>query len=199
MEHLVPKLLANAPVDEPIVVRVASSPDELEAIWAFRYAIYVREMGKPLASADHARAWLRDAADIDAVQLFVMDGASIVGAMRLHVGNAPHAVVHRIEAERFGAAERLGLVSKTMVAVGRRSSQVFAAMAQQAYRCFAAAGIEHVVLHCRPSLVRLYARLGFASYGVEFVDHEVGPQVAMHIAVAAAPPVLRRGAEREAA
>ena len=119
--------------------------------------------------------------------------------MRLHVGNVPDAASRRIDAGRFGPADRLAMVSKTMVASGERSSHVFAALAQFAYRCVFTGGIEHVVLHCRPSLVPLYERLGFRGYGVEFVDPEVGPQVAMHSETAAAPAILRRGSFAEAA
>ncbi len=119
--------------------------------------------------------------------------------MRLHIGRLPATVAERLDAGRFGPEAGIGFVSKTMVAAGRRRSQVFAALSQAAYRAFAEAGLTHVLLHCRPSLVPLYERLGFAPYGTAFVDAEVGPQVAMHIAVATAPAVLRRGAETEAA
>lgn len=198
-----PRSLCNGPLESrpatPVQVREVSSPRDLEAIWAFRYEVYVAEMGKELACADHSRRWLCEPLDVGARHLRVEHEGRILGAMRLHVGNIPESTSLRIDAGRFGPPAELALVSKTMVVDGERSSRVFAALAQYAYRCFFAAGIKHVVLHCRPSLRCLYERLGFRAYGCDFLDAEVGPQVAMHIEVAGAPAILRRGALASAA
>ena len=42
----------------------ASSAEEREAIWAFRYRIYVDELGRKLGNADHERGWVHDADDV---------------------------------------------------------------------------------------------------------------------------------------
>ena len=47
-----------------ISCRVAESIAEREAVYRFRYSVYVEEMKKPLASADHAREVITD--DLDA-------------------------------------------------------------------------------------------------------------------------------------
>ncbi|MEZ6037038.1 MAG: GNAT family N-acyltransferase [Planctomycetota bacterium] len=176
-------------------VLVAAGAAEVEAIESFRYEIYVAEMGKPLDEADHDRRRLADAADAGARLLFVPHGGAVVGTMRLHLGNAPAALLLRLQHRDHQVDARLvGTVSKTMVAAGRRGTMAFAAMAQRAYREFAAAGMSHVMLHCRPMLVPLYERLGFAPSGAQFECAAVGTQVCMVLAVAKAPEILRRGA-----
>lgn len=161
-------------------VRIANTPAEHEAIYRFRYDIYVREMGKPLSTADHANGLLTDACDEGAIQYFVADDTQVIGAMRLHAGNAPAAVLERLDAARFGLpTSRFGFVSKAMVSRDRRGSLSFLAMAKTAYETAAGRGVEMGLIHCRRDLVPLYERIGYRAYGPAWLDPEVGPQAAM--------------------
>ncbi len=40
-------------------VFVATSQEELEAIWRFRYEVYIEELKRDYPGADHDRRWLR--------------------------------------------------------------------------------------------------------------------------------------------
>jgi hypothetical protein len=175
-------------------VRIANSPAEHEAIYRFRYDIYVREMGKPLSTADHANGLLTDACDEGAIQYFVADDTQVIGAMRLHAGNVPAAVVERLDASRFGLpVSNLGFVSKAMVSRDRRGSMSFLAMAKTAYETAAAMGVELGLIHCRRDLVPLYERIGYRAYGPAWLDPEVGPQSAMVLNVRQTKGLLVHG------
>ncbi|MFN7591590.1 MAG: N-acyl amino acid synthase FeeM domain-containing protein [Planctomycetota bacterium] len=175
-------------------VRVAHTPVELEAIYRFRYDVYVREMGKPLSTADHANGLLTDGFDAGAIQYFVGDDTQVIGAMRLHAGNLPAAVVERLDAARFGLpVSKLGFVSKAMVSRDRRGSMSFLAMAKTAYETAAARGVELGLIHCRRDLVPLYERIGYRAYGPAWVDAEVGPQAAMVLDVRQTKGLLVHG------
>ena len=177
-------------------VRVATTPAELEAIYRFRYDVYVREMGKPLSTADHANGRLTDANDEGAIQYFVAEEQQVLGAMRLHAGNVPAAVVERLDAARFGLpVDKLGFVSKAMVSRDRRGSLSFLAMAKTAYETAAAKGVELGLIHCRRDLVPLYERIGYRAYGPAWVDVEVGPQAAMVLNMVGRRELLAHGAD----
>lgn len=163
-------------------VRVATTAEDRERIFRFRYEVYVREMGKPLATADHAAGRLPDPADEGAI-LFFVDAPGedrVLGTLRLHAGNLPTAAASRLCADQLACGpEQVAFVSKTMVGRDRRGSLVFLALARAAYAEALAAGIRFGLLHCRPSLVPLYTRLGYRRHGSPFVDPEVGEQIPM--------------------
>jgi hypothetical protein len=63
-----------------IRIREASNHEELEAIFGFRYRIYVDEMGRPQKDADHDRRRIRDALDDTAFNLAAWNDERIVGS-----------------------------------------------------------------------------------------------------------------------
>ncbi len=66
-------------------VLLVDSPEQREAIYAIRYAIYVEEMGKSPPAADHQRRWIRDGLDPSA-RLYAVhnEAGGLVGTLRLN-------------------------------------------------------------------------------------------------------------------
>ena len=78
---------AMATADGPAAlasVHDAVTDAEREAIWAFRYRVYVEEMGRKAVQADHERGWVRDPEDDKpySTHLYTHDGGVVTGAIR---------------------------------------------------------------------------------------------------------------------
>ena len=70
-----------------IEVQIASTEAEREAIYRFRYDIYVEEMGRYQATADHDRRRLFEPEDINGNHVFAVDDrGDVVGVARVGAG-----------------------------------------------------------------------------------------------------------------
>ena len=67
-------------------VGVAETADEKEAVYRFRYSVYVEEMGRYQGSADHAGRRLAEAEDERSWIYYARDGDELVGTARLSWG-----------------------------------------------------------------------------------------------------------------
>src|SRR4051812_14697767 len=67
-------------------VKVAASAAEREAIYRFRYEVYVEQMHLYRSTADHERRWLRDVDDDGAVLLYAALGGQVAGTIRINFG-----------------------------------------------------------------------------------------------------------------
>ena len=173
-------------------IAVATTAEQRERIFGFRYDIYVREMGKPLAAADHERCRLTDELDVDATMLLATDAAgAVLGTMRVHFAGVPTSLASRLGVHLVPPSPGpIAFVSKAMVECHRRGSRVFGALVRRAVGMALAHGIRFALLHCRESLVPLYTRVGFRRHGTSFTDPEVGQQVPMLLDLECVPEAL---------
>jgi len=64
-------------------VRLAETHEEREAIFRFRYRVYVNELGLHPAEADRGKKILRDELDDKALSYGLFDEARVVGSLRI--------------------------------------------------------------------------------------------------------------------
>ena len=62
--------------------KIAQNNEQLQAIFAFRYKIYIQEMGKTIKDVDHNKQLLKDHRDDDAVQFFLEDDDGVFACLR---------------------------------------------------------------------------------------------------------------------
>lgn len=174
--------------DVSLTGRVRIDEVDTTELERFRYAIYIEELGKPLASADHKTRRLPDPADPSAFH-FTFHGHSgeIVGCVRLHLHpRLPQGVVQQLGLADFERQHDrpFGYVSKLMVAKGFRGGAVSVAL-MKAMVEFGHGAPNHgevAFFHCHPKLVRLYEKFGFRRFGAAFEDAQSGStQVPMFI------------------
>src|SRR5262249_14862632 len=67
-------------------VGLAETAEEKEAVYRFRYLVYVEEMGRYQGSADHSGRRLVEAEDADSWSFYARDGDEVVGTARLSWG-----------------------------------------------------------------------------------------------------------------
>src|SRR5712691_857618 len=71
---------------QSIPIRLVSDPDELEAIYRFRYRIYVEEMNRRQFHADHFARRIEDPLDHSGYNFAAFQDDEVVGVLR---GNFP--------------------------------------------------------------------------------------------------------------
>lgn len=158
-------------------VRAAQTRAEREAIWRFRYDIYVRELGKTVAGADHVHQWVRDQ-DEDEPQvtlLYTGSPAAVTGTLRVDSWSPGTMPSH--SAQKYGITHASGLLgmhlaeaSRLMVRRQLRGKLIMPALARAAFSLGVTRTVRVSFAYCAPGLVRGYRRLGYRPYGSELIE-----------------------------
>ena len=87
-------------------VHRATTQEEREAVYRFRYRVYVEEFGRELGSPDHERRWVKDADDEAPCTTILYTGTldNITGTVRLRhwrAGEVPRHDAHELSMDRF--------------------------------------------------------------------------------------------------
>ncbi|MFH8341042.1 GNAT family N-acetyltransferase [Streptomyces sp. AM6-12] len=137
-------------------VRVAEGPADLEACFAVRKEVFVREQG-----VDETIEY--DAYDAVAVHVLALgaDGAPL-GTGRLLTGEAAVA--------KTGADASVGSLGRLAVSREARGLGIGAALVRAIEDAARARGLTAVDLHAQTRALGFYERLGYAAYGPEFPD-----------------------------
>jgi predicted GNAT family N-acyltransferase len=171
----------------PLTIRQAETSEDREQVYRFRYEIYVKEMGKPMPGADHARWMLRDEGDEQATHLMALDGGELVGALRIIWGSTEIPESYRAwyglgDFANFPATA-FSFTGRLMVLPGLRNSLTASALAGEAFRIGCERGVKFDFIHTTPPLVRFFERLGHRRYRADFVDPDLGPRIPMVLAL----------------
>ena len=111
-------------------VHVATTQPEREAIYRFRYRIYVEELHRELGGVDHEKRMVTDAEDDKAYSHHFYAGSidDIEGSVRLRVwapGEMPPAFSKKLSMHLFGPAQaRLRTLVRLRVRVSQASAPV---------------------------------------------------------------------------
>ncbi|WP_460064594.1 GNAT family N-acetyltransferase [Streptomyces sp. YKOK-I1] len=137
-------------------VRVAGDPADLEACFAVRKEVFVREQGVPedLEYDEH---------DAGAVHVLAVraDGTPL-GTGRLLFGAAA--------ADRTGGDLAVGSLGRLAVAREARGLGVGVALVRAVEEAARARGLTAVDLHAQTQALGFYERLGYAAYGPEELE-----------------------------
>ena len=168
-------------------VHRATTREQREAIYRFRYSIYVEELEREIGGVDHERRMVCDDEDEApwSHHLYVGEPGNIEGAIRLRAwgpGEIPDAMRRDLSIERFGPAiEHMTIaeLGRFMIARQRRGAAML--LGSMAYETYLFLGREMKVdlafSYCRPGLVPYYRRLGSRPYGGDLVYAPEGMEV----------------------
>lgn len=167
-------------------VHLARTEAEREAVYRFRYRVYVEELQREIGGVDHERRMVRDADDEQTCSHHFYAGSPdrIEGVVRLRVwdaGRMPAEMADKLSMHLFGPAQhrlRTSEIGRFMIDPKRRGSLVLPSMARRTYEFLAnESGVDVSFCYCRPGLVDYYRRLGARPYGAELVDEPEGMEV----------------------
>ena len=153
-----------------IVIKMAATDAEREAIYRLRYEVYVEEMNIFGAVADHERRMLIDPNDADARLMYATVDGEYVGTLRLNLGkDAPFSdeFEQTYNFERFRPAasdEQMMAITRFMVKGSYRNSPVAFQLIAECAHVGLREGIEVAFCDCQPHLIRFYQRIGFRGY-----------------------------------
>ena len=166
-------------------VMVAESEEERDALFRFRYSIYVDELGRKLGNADHASRRVHDAEDDKDYTLLLYtlgrDG-TVTGTARLRhwrAGAVNAKDWDTFSMERFPGLERLGTCEwgRLMVKPDERGQRLLVSLAVALAQLSIERGVDVGFINCAPGLVRHYRRLGFRAYAGRVVATPDGVEV----------------------
>ncbi len=161
-------------------VKIASTAEEREAIFRFRYRVYVDEMHKQVEDADHRRQWLRDCADEGAVLFYIASGREVIATVRRNLADSRSQWLAKWQTafgfDRFACfgPTAFSVSSRFMIAHHWRNSALGSRLTIAAYCHGREQGTRFdFVLSC-PHLVDLYEHLGYRRYTRNYYDENYG-------------------------
>jgi hypothetical protein len=150
----------------------ASSREEREAIYGFRYQIYARELGRELGNVDHGRRMVHDVEDDRpyTTLLYCRDGDAVTGTLRVRhwaPGQVPVWEWKKFSMWRFeGLRElRVAELGRLMSTPAERGQLVCVALVAGMYQLLIERyGTDVMFASCPPGLVSRYLILGLRVY-----------------------------------
>src|SRR5262249_44924817 len=163
-------------------VHRAATGAEREAIWRFRYEVYIEELKYHYAAADHERRWLRHEEDEQPYTTLLYTGAGdgVTGVVQIRAwepGQVPRHEFEALSLESFPGMERVRVaeVGRLMTRRSLRGTLLLPSLMRAGYEFMAGeAKTDLAFVDCSPGLVRYYRRLGALPYGGRLL---VGPGV----------------------
>ncbi len=146
-----------------LTIGIAQTAEERDAVYRFRYSVYVEEMGRYQGTADHDGHRLSDAEDEWSWIAYARDGDEVVATTRLTWGGAGFSPrqIEQYGLDPFLAelpADLLAVGERTMVAPAWRGTDVFLQVSAEFEPMTTERGIRVVFGACEPHLVSFYGR-----------------------------------------
>ncbi len=173
---------AAKPEGKSIAARVriaqAETAEELEAVYRFRYRIYVEEMGRVQHDADHEARRICDFLDHGAINLAAWQGDEVVGAFRVNL-SVRGSLGYYEDFYQMGQAGtdhplRTSIATRAMVAKRLRCTDVAVRLCVAAFDVAVQHDVRWCFMDCNDYLVRFFTALGFVEYLSPKVHKEYG-------------------------
>jgi len=167
-------------------VHIAETEAEREAVFSFRYSVYVAELNRKLGHADHGRRRVHDEEDDQpyTTLLYTEDGdGQLTGTIRIRrwePGQVPAKDWEAFSMERFEGLREMSTaeVGRLMIEPGHRGQLGLVSMACAIYQlCAGELPADAAFINCATGLVRHYRLLGFRTYASRLVPTVDGIEV----------------------
>ena len=151
-----------------IPIRLASTPDELEAIYQFRYRMCLEEMNWPRFHVDHTAGIIKDPLDHGAHNFGAFDGDEVVGVLRVNFPRTSSIAYYDrfldMPSAGFFHPSATSICTRLLVAPRLRGTTVALRLAQASYEFGLCNQIRFNFLDCNDHLVRFFDRLGYTTH-----------------------------------
>lgn len=171
--------MTGAAGDTGLTARQVADADEAEALFRFRYEIYVEEFGMT-GEADHDARLLRDAYDDHADNFALFEDDRIVGSLRiLRLNEVPDKSQIAANFEIRPALQAFGagaivISSRFLVAPELRQGQAIFRLMQHAFLEALGKGVRLNYGDSSPHLLPLYEQMGYRRYTSGYNDSANG-------------------------
>ena len=192
--------------------QTATTREELEAIWRFRYEVYIEELKRDYPNADHEQRWLRDDDDElpTAVNLYLGSLDQILGVQRIMVwqpGEIPEDYYKLFSMDVFPGIEEavIAEAGRLMIRPSARGTAVFPHLVEAMRQEWIARDVKLCFFYCVPGLVKHYKMaMNARPYNGRLIPAGFGVGIPMVVVVSDAPDVepcdraLTKASEAEA-
>ena len=148
-----------------IRIAEARTQAEREALFAFRYRIYVEEMNRPQKYADHGRRRIEDPLDKSGTNFVAWAGESIVGCVRVNFcrdgGTAYYEELLHMADVGPTFREDSSICTRLMVAPEFRKSRLATHLSCACFQLGRENRIRWNFIDCNDHLVRFFERMGY--------------------------------------
>jgi len=157
-------------------IHLAKTEEEKEAVYRFRYDVYVQEMGRYGEAADHENRRLVEPEDAAARIWYAAQDGEVVATHRLSWGgDAPFSerLVHHYQLAPFLAElapEAMAVGERGMVVPRLRGSDLFQQLGQQSSAFIEEKRIQLVFGACEPHLLSLYLGQGCRTFAKKNIN-----------------------------
>lgn len=165
-------------------IRIATTQQEKEAIFRFRYQIYVEEMEKSVEHADYKNHILYDAMDDFSTILYALsDESKIIGTLRVTFAPAekfPQEIAEIFHMSVFESicgennSKQLALSTKLAVQSEYRNSTILYLLLAKAYEIARQKKIQFNFGGANSCMLPLYEQMGYRQYTKNFTDPGYG-------------------------
>lgn len=171
------------------IIKIAQTEAIKQAIYKFRYQIYIEEMGKPYQQADHSKKILTDYLDDTATLLYAEQEGEIIGTVRINWGKDVETFKY-FDDSNFGISifkhfppQTFSFNSRLMLSSKYRKSMLAKDLAEKSYFLGRNNQVQFNFISCNPLLTPFFFRLGFRNYKKSFLDQNSGEQIPMVLIV----------------
>jgi hypothetical protein len=166
-------------------VHIATNAAEREAVYRFRYTVFVEELGREIGGVDHENRWVRDQDDegADATHIYTKTGDVVTGSVRLRCwepGSIPDPVQRRYSMDQVPRIESLSAAEsdRLMIAPTLRGRLILPSIVRTMYEIMVGErGVDIGFGCCGPGLVPHYRKLGFRPYRAELISTPEGMRI----------------------
>lgn len=148
-------------------IRLAKSADDLEALYRFRYKIYVEEMGRVQQDADHVNKTIRDELDEGGHNLLAFKQGKLVGAVRVNLNQSIsefYLDFYKIFEQHGTSSNNISIVTRLMIADEVRHTTLTYRLFIACYEFGLWRGVKYNFVDCNDHLVDLFLSFGFFYY-----------------------------------
>jgi len=163
----------------PITIRLATTEQDRQRVFRFRYGIYVQEMGRPQTYADHTGRTFEEPLDKTGRTFFAEDERGhVVGTVRTNYGRdtdfGDYAALYGMECAGGCYPERVSITTKLMVSPKYRTGTLCCRLSIAGFRYALVDRILFDFIDCNPHLEDTFQRLGYRRYTGRIQHPEYG-------------------------
>lgn len=168
-------------------IRIVQSKAEREAIYAFRYSVYVAEMGIKQEYADHKAKMIEEPCDASSLIVAAYDDGRLIGTARMQLGTQAMFgdYIDLFNMKAFGSffPDKASLTTKLMVDPAYRGSSVAVRLAKRLFAEALNRGISFDFICCYSDTRDFFVRLGYRQLFPDIHHPEYGAAHPMVLAM----------------
>lgn len=164
-------------------IKLAVSQAEREAVYRFRYGIYVEEMQRKQIYADHIEKRIEDPLDRNGYTIAAWKDGLVVATVRNNHLNdaATDHYCNFYQACGNTQNHKIAITTRLMVAPSHRCSMLATRVCIALYKEALSRGVERAYLDCNAHLVKYFQGLGYRIHRDRVEHEEYGAVTVMHL------------------